>query len=102
VLITPARPATSLALFLFLPGFLASKAPVVTGLVFSDLLDVFLGPKPHLESVERLNRRSFDLFLYDPAVESAPANPEHPCHFDRRICLHRYNEIGLFHLSRAI
>jgi len=68
-------------------------------LVFLELFYVFLGPEPDFEAIQRLDRRSFNLAIYNPAVESAPANAEHLCHFNCRECRHKYNEIGLCYLS---
>ena len=60
---------------------------------------VSFGPEPDFEAIQRLDRRSFNLAIYNPAVEGAPADAEHLCHFNCRECRHRYNEIGLFYLS---
>ena len=68
-------------------------------LILLELFYVFLGPEPNFEAIQRLDRGSFNLALYNPAVESAPTNAEHLCHANCRVRPHQYNEIGLFHLS---
>ncbi len=68
-------------------------------LVLLESFYVSFGPEPDFEAIQRLDRRSFNLAIYNPAVEGAPADAEHLSHFNCRECRHRYNEIGLFYLS---
>ena len=82
-----------------LSRFLTTSTPVMFLLVFLEPFYVSFAPEPDFEAIQRLDRRSFNLAIYNPAVESAPADTQHLCHFNCRECRHRYNEIGLFHLS---
>ena len=84
-----------------LSRLLATSTPIMFLLILLELFYVFLRPEPNFEAIQRLDRGSFNLALYNPAVESAPADPEHLCHSNCRECRHRYNEIGLFYLSRT-
>ena len=68
-------------------------------LVLLEPFYVSFGPEPDFEAIQRLDRRSFNLAIYNPAVEGAPADAEHLCYFNCRECRHGYNEIGLFYLS---
>src|SRR5216684_1958280 len=67
-----------------LSRFLATSTPVMLLLVLLELSYVFLGPEPDFETVQRLDRRSFNLAVYNPAVQSAPADAEHLCHSNCR------------------
>ncbi len=82
-----------------LSRFLATSTPVMFLLVLFELFYVFLGPEPDFEAIQRLDWRSFNFAIYNPAVESTPADADHLCHFNCREFRHGYNEIGLFHLS---
>src|SRR6266850_5498115 len=82
-----------------LSRFLTTSTPVMFLLVLLEPSYVSFGPEPDFEAIQRLDRRSFNLAIYNPAVEGAPADAEHLCHFNCRECRHRYNEIGLFYLS---
>jgi hypothetical protein len=82
-----------------LSRFLGTSTPVMFLLVLFELFYVFLGPESDFEAIQRLDRRSFNFAIYNPAVESAPADADHLRHFNCREFRHRYNEIGLFHLS---
>jgi hypothetical protein len=93
----PARPATSLGPFASLLS--TAFAPIVLRLILPNFRDIFFVPTANPESIQRLHWWGLDLAFNNPTVERAPTYSEHLCDFDCRVSLHRYNEIGLFHLS---
>jgi hypothetical protein len=50
---------------------------IMLGLVFPDDLQIALCPEPDLNAAQTLNWRNLNLLGLNPAVESAPTNPQH-------------------------
>jgi len=88
VLVTPARPASSLSPFLSLPS-MAPFAPKMCDLVLLECFHVFVGPKADPHSSKRLSLGSFDPSFTNPPVKSIATDTNQPRDLNRGVIRHK-------------
>jgi hypothetical protein len=90
VLVTPTHPACSSTP---LHSLLATAfAPVMTGLIFLDLLNILRRPESDSKRPQQLCFRCWNLFFANPTVKSVGRNTKQSGDFNRRMSLlHEYS-----------
>ena len=90
VLVTPTHPACSSTPFLSLLA--TAFAPIMTCLVFLDLIDILRCPKSDSKWTQQLCFRCWNLFFANPTVKSVGRNAKQSGNFNRRMSLlHEYS-----------